>query len=58
MAEVGHLPFELLAVQCVARTAIRILAKNSRNNSLSLIRRASDRLEELTDTAPLQLVNL
>lgn len=50
MAEAGTLPFELLATQSTARTAIRILAKNRNNNTLPLIQRASDRLEEATGT--------
>ncbi|XP_065091986.1 uncharacterized protein LOC135712849 [Ochlerotatus camptorhynchus] len=51
MAEAGTLPFELLAAQSIVRIAIRILAKNRNNTSLTLIRRASDRLNELTNSA-------
>ncbi|XP_062538215.1 uncharacterized protein LOC134206501 [Armigeres subalbatus] len=51
MAEAGTLPFELLAVQIIARMAIRILSKNSNNSTLPLIRRASDRVHDLTRTA-------
>ncbi|XP_062534266.1 uncharacterized protein LOC134203408 [Armigeres subalbatus] len=51
MAEAGTLPFEFLAVQSVARTAIRILAKSQNYSTLPLIRRTSDRLLELTGTA-------
>ncbi|XP_062715142.1 uncharacterized protein LOC134291426 [Aedes albopictus] len=50
MAEAGTLPFEMLAVQTTARTAIRILAIDRTNISLPLIQRTSDRLTELTGT--------
>jgi exonuclease III/ribonuclease HI len=51
MAEAGTLPFELLAAQSTARTAIHILAKSQNSSSLPLIRRTSDRLADLTGTA-------
>lgn len=51
MAEAGALPFEFLATQSTARTAIRILAKNRNNSTLPLIQRTSDRLEEITGSA-------
>jgi ribonuclease HI len=51
MAEAGTLPFELLAVQSIARIAIRMIARNRLNSNLPLVRRASDRLEEVTGTA-------
>ncbi|XP_062537993.1 uncharacterized protein LOC134206306 [Armigeres subalbatus] len=50
MAEAGTLPFGLLVTQSVARTAIRIMTKCSNNSTLPLIRRASDRLGEITGT--------
>ncbi|XP_062538102.1 uncharacterized protein LOC134206402 [Armigeres subalbatus] len=51
MAEAGNLPFELLAVQSIARTAIRMLAKSRHNSILPLVHRASDRVREVTGTA-------
>ncbi|XP_062542164.1 uncharacterized protein LOC134210157 [Armigeres subalbatus] len=50
MAEAGTLPFELLATQATARTAIRLQSKNT-SHATALTQRTSDRLLELTDSS-------
>ncbi|XP_058836665.1 uncharacterized protein LOC131693120 [Topomyia yanbarensis] len=46
MAEVGVLPFELVFLQSITRLAIRLLEKSHENESLPLVQRVSQRLEE------------
>lgn len=46
MAEAGTLPFEMIAIQFAARTAI--LMKGRNNANLRLIQNASDRLVKFT----------
>jgi ribonuclease HI len=52
MAEAGALPFNLLATEYTARSAIQLLRRNRTNSTLPLIRRAMDCLPELTDSQP------
>ena len=50
MAESCVLPFQYLEVQSIARTAIRLCGKDRSIANFQLIRRVSDRIQELTST--------
>ncbi|XP_055522868.1 uncharacterized protein LOC129717049 [Wyeomyia smithii] len=57
MAEAGALPFDLLAIQSMARVAIRMLVKNHGNTDLPIVHRTSEMLVEPTGL-PLPAISL